>query len=357
MKFIVNSKELSKRITVLNKVASDRNMLPILDHILFDLKKDLTLTASDLELTVSASLSVEISEGEGSVCIGTKLLSDLLKECKDEPLTFECDSYVKVTTSKGSYNLIWCEAKDFPTVSKVKGKKIVVPAKVFLDGLTKTSFAMGDDELRPIMNGVYIETCEGKIGFTATNAHKLCWVISSDFLGDEVSMTLPKKAVLSLKSMIKDGSVTIHVDDKNAFILAGEYKITVRLVEGRYPNFKSVIPQGNDKVLRVNKDDLLGSIKRVGVFSNKASGLIKLSVKDDLEVSAQDLDFAISAKENLNCTFNGEPIEIGFKREFLQEMVSNIDLPEAVITMSTSDKACLFDFENVKMLLMPMLIK
>ena len=357
LKFIINSKEMLKKVTDLKAVIAPKNTLPILDYIKFDLSgSELSMTASDLETSITTKVNVQ-GEGEGSICVMAKLLFDLLREVKDQPITFVLGEELDVITQSGTYTLLTTESDDFPmALGKESGKEYAIPTPILFRGISKTIFASADDELRPVMNGIYVETFGSKIGFTATDAHRLSWVVAEVENVVDASFILPKKTANVLKGITvkMEGSANITVSEKNVFFTLDGYEIAARQVEGKYPNFRAVIPD-NDKKLIVNKDDLLGAIKRVGVFSNKASGLIRFDIGTDLKVSAQDLDYHMKGKETMPCTFDGQPMVIGFKAPFLTEIVSNMEEPEATITLSSSESAAMFNYDGVQMLLMPML--
>jgi len=374
MKFVVSSTELLGHLQGISKVISSKNTLPILDNFLFKLEgTSLEITASDLESTLITQMSLENTDGGGSIAIPAKILLDTLKEFSEQPLTFDINEEtmaVVINSEKGKFSIVGQNGVDFPVLPSIKeDKKIAfnIDADILMSGINKTIFATADDELRPVMGGIFVEAGTDKITFVASDAHKLVRYQRSDArAGENASFILPKKPASLIRNILprEDGQVALEFDDKNAFFTLSEYKVVCRLVEGNYPNYNSVIPSNNPRKVTVDRIELLNTLKRVSVFSNQASNLVKLELTgNQVKVSAQDIDFSISAYERLNCEYDSEEMEIGFKSVFLLEILSNIESPEVVIELADPTRAGLFlpsvsdnDEEDVLMLLMPMMI-
>ncbi len=373
MKFVVSSTELLSHLASISKVISSKSTMPILDNFLFQLSEtELTITASDLESTLITSLGLENIEGEGAIAVPAKLITDTLKEFPEQPLTFQIDSdsyNVEIFSDNGKFSIMGQNAEDFPEQPKLDEEgtsSINVSHVVLQKGIEKTLFATADDELRPVMNGIYIELSPDFMSFVASDAHKLVRYRRLDAKAEfESAFILPKKPAGLLKNLLpkEEFDVKVEFDDKNAFFTLSNYKLICRLVEGNYPSYNSVIPTNNPNKMTIDRLNVLNTVKRVSVFSNAASNLIKLNINENqLIVSAQDIDFSISAVERLNCEYEGEEIEIGFKSTFLQEILSNISTGDVKVEMSDPTRAGLLlpaeneDDEDMLMLLMPMMI-
>lgn len=374
MKFVVSSTELLSHLNAISKVISSKNTLPILDNYLFQLEDSrLTITASDLESTLITSLDLDNTEGSGDVAIPAKLLNDTLKEFPEQPLTFQINletSAIDIYSENGKFSIVGQSGEDFPELPELKEEAaatIDVNHDVLFNGISKTLFATADDELRPVMNGIYVELGEADLTFVASDAHKLVRYRRSDAKAEvESSFILPKKPAALLKNLLpkEEFDVKLQVDDKNAFFTLSNYKLICRLVEGNYPSYNSVIPTNNPNKMIVDRLELYNTIRRVSVFANQASNLVKLHVDDNqLVVSAQDVDFSISAVERLKCQYEGDEIEIGFKSTFLLEILSNLSSSDVKVELSDPTRAGLllpaekdFEEEDVLMLLMPMMI-
>ncbi len=374
MKFVVSSTELLGHLQGISKVISTKNTLPILDNFLFKLEgTDLEITASDLESTLITRMSLDNTDGDGSIAIPARILLDTLKEFSEQPLTFDINLEtlaIVISSEKGKFSIVGQNGVDFPVLPSIKEDKKVainIEADLLLSGINKTVFATADDELRPVMGGIFVEADTDKITFVASDAHKLVRYQRSDAHSEEAaSFILPKKPASLMKNILpkEDGQVALEFDDKNAFFTLSEYKVVCRLVEGNYPNYNSVIPSNNPRKLTIDRIELLNTLKRVSVFSNQASNLVKLELTgNQMRVSAQDIDFSISAYERLNCEYEGDDMEIGFKSVFLLEILSNIESSDVVIELADPTRAGLFlpsgtdnEAEDVLMLLMPMMI-
>ncbi|MBN1387357.1 MAG: DNA polymerase III subunit beta [Bacteroidales bacterium] len=374
MKFVVSSTELLGHLQGISKVISTKNTLPILDNFLFKLEgTNLEITASDLESTLITRMNLDNTDGDGSIAIPARILLDTLKEFSEQPLTFEINLEtlaIVISSEKGKFSIVGQNGVDFPVLPSIKEDKKVafkIDADVLFSGINKTVFATADDELRPVMGGIFIEAETDKITFVASDAHKLVRYQRSDAHSEEnASFILPKKPASLMKNILhkEEGQVTLEFDDKNAFFTLSEYKVVCRLVEGNYPNYNSVIPTNNPRKLTIDRVELLNTLKRVSVFSNQASNLVKLELTgNQIRVSAQDIDFSISAYERLNCVYEGDDMEIGFKSVFLLEILSNIESSDVVIELADPTRAGLFlpsetdnEAEDVLMLLMPMMI-
>lgn len=382
MKFVVSSVELLNYLQTISKVVSNKSTVPALDNFLFKLEQGrLIATASDLETTLTTSIPLEASEGEGIFALQAKILIDTLREFPEQPLNFEIDlekMVVKLNSQNGVYSFVAISGDEYPQTHEIKkddSVSIVVSSEVLYNGLNKTLFATADDELRIVMNGVFIELGNTELTFVASDAHKLVRYRRFDGKSEiENSFILPKKPAALLKNILtkNKSEVTLDFDSKNAFFTVGNYRLVCRLVEGRYPSYNSVIPTNNPNKVIIDRVSLYNTLKRVSVFANAASNLIKFKLTtDNIEVSAQDIDFSISAKESLRCQYDGEGFEIGFKGSFLIEILANIESPNIVIELSDSTRAGLFfaapsedgssdesvdAVEDVLMLLMPMMI-
>ncbi|MBM3420312.1 MAG: DNA polymerase III subunit beta [Bacteroidetes bacterium] len=374
MKFVVSSTELLGHLQAISRVISSKNTLPILDNFLFDLKsKELEITASDLETTLITRLKLENTDGEGSVAIPARILLDTLKEFPEQPLTFDINTAnlaVVINSENGRFNVVGQHGVDFPVLPVIRKDKInsfSLGADLLLSGINRTLFATADDELRPVMGGIFIEASTDSLTFVASDAHKLVRYRRTDAKADSASsFILPKKPASLLKNILgrEEGVVKVEFDEKNAFFTLADYRVVCRLVEGNYPNYNSVIPKNNPRKVSIDRVEFYNSLKRVSVFSNQASNLVKMQFAgNQAMISAQDIDFSISAYERVKCRYEGEEMEIGFKSVFLLEILGNLSSQEVHIELADPTRAGLFlpgetgnDSEDLLMLLMPMMI-
>ncbi len=374
MKFVVSSTELLSHLAAISKVINSKNTLPILDNYLFVLEDNhLTVTASDLESTLITSLELENTSGTGTIAVPAKLMNETLKEFPEQPLTFQIDPEtfaIDIFSQNGKFSIVGQNGEDFPQqplLNESAASTVNVNHSVLLSGINKTLFATADDELRPVMNGIFVELSTEDMKFVASDAHKLVRYKRFDAKADKnASFILPKKPAALLKSLLpkEEFDVKLEFDDKNAFFTLSNFKLICRLVEGNYPSYNSVIPVNNPNKLIIDRVEFYNTVRRVSVFSNQASNLIRLKLAENqLVVSAQDVDFSISAVERLNCQYEGEDMEIGFKSTFLQEILTNLSATDVKVELSDPTRAGLLlpadnenEEENVLMLLMPMMI-
>ena len=344
MKFIVSSTGLFSHLQAISRVINSKNSLPILDCFLMELTDGtLSLTASDSETTLSTSLEVNESDGDGRFAVSSKTILEALKEIPEQPLTFLVNTEnleITVQYQNGKYSL--------------------------MGQINRSLFATADDELRPVMNGIYFDITTEDITFVASDGHKL--VRNKTFVahGDEkAAFILPKKPATLLKNLLpkEQGDVQIDFDDRNATFTLENYSMICRLIEGRYPNYNSVIPQDNPHKATIDRMMLISALRRVSVFSSQASSLIKLRLSENqIQISAQDIDFSTSAEETLTCQYTGSPMSIGFKSTFLIDILNNISAQEILFELADPSRAGVIvpveqeEKEDLLMLLMPMML-
>ena len=371
MNFVVSASTLLKHLKSIGGVLNSSNTIPILDCFLFELAKgELLLSASDMETTITTSLKVETNDS-GSIAIPAKTLLDSLSNLPEQPISFIVDKQkhtVKLKTETGDYNISGQNGAEYPKMPRLDSQSsIVVKSEVLASAINKTIFATGNDDLRPVMSGVYCQFNEENSIFVATDAHKLVRYTRSDAkAGTSASFIMPKKPLNVLKSLLTgvDDAVKVDFNKTNALFSFGNVNMVCRLIDGKYPNYEAVIPKQNPNKLTVDRAAFLGALKRVSVFSNKATHQIRVKVTgSQLRVSAEDLDFANEGHELLTCTYIGEDMEIGFNSRFLLEMVSNLDCDEIMLEMSAPNRAGIIlpavksnPAEDVLMLVMPVML-
>ncbi|MEI6754154.1 MAG: DNA polymerase III subunit beta [Paludibacter sp.] len=376
MKFIVSSTELLSHLQAISRVINNKNSLPILDNFLLHLEgTTLTMTASDIETTLITSMQVETAEGSGKVAVASRLLLDTLREFSDQPLTFNINDSnlaLVISSANGSYNFIGQNGDEYPRMPQLldDARTLVMPVASLSSGISKTLFCTADDELRPVMNGIFFDISSESLTMVATDAHKLVRYTTKHTTvsvaeEETVNFILPKKPANMLKNILpkESGEVEIRFDSKNAHFKLSNYTMICRQVEGRFPNYSGVIPKNNPFKIIIDRVTILNALKRVSVFANQASNLVKLAITNNqIHISAQDIDFSISAEETISCQFEGDPIKIGFKSSFLVEILGNINAADVVLELSDASRAGLIlPFENeeneeILMLLMPMLL-
>lgn len=372
MRFVVSSSALLSRLQSVSRVSNSKNSLPILDCFLFDLvSNQLTITASDSETTMITTLEIIDSDADIRFCINSKTILDSLKEISEQPLTFEINTAnmeIVVNYQNGTFSIVGQHADDYPQTTTLEddATTLDISGEALLDGINRCLFATADDELRPVMNGVYFDITENDLTFVATDGHKL--VRSKNYAvhgSSQSAFILPKKPTTILKNLLpkEQGDVTIRFNDRNACVVMANYTLICRLIEGRYPNYNSVIPLNNPHRATIDRVALLSALKRVLVFSNQSSALIKLNLDNNkLVVSGQDIDFSTSAEESIVCEYNSTPMNIGFKGTFLIDILNNLTGENVIVELADPSRAGVIvpaeqqENEDVLMLLMPMML-
>ncbi|MCR5560399.1 MAG: DNA polymerase III subunit beta [Bacteroidales bacterium] len=371
MEFNVSSAELLKGMMDVAKAVPAKTSLPILEYLLFVLKGDkLEITASDQDLTLRTVVNVDSKE-DGSIAAPAGQLIALFKALPDQPVTikttgeasFECE------WSNGNSSLPYFPASDYPEIKSVEdgALSLVFPAESLIEGIAGTVYATADDEMRPAMNGIFFDIAPESTTLVASDSHKLICYTTADVKASEAaSFILPKKAAGVLRSNLskEDGAVKVMFDSSSASFNFGDTVMICRLVVGKYPRYRDVIPQNNSNVLRIDREQLLSTVRRVSVFANKASNHIKFDLKDgQIELTAQDLGFAIAAYEKLACDYSGDDLTIGFKSSFLIDILSNMNCQTIVLKFADSRRAALIvpseeeaDVEKVCGILMPIMV-
>ena len=373
MKFIVSSLKLLKNLQALSGVIGTKNTLPILDDFLFQLtENELKITTSDLDVTMSVSMVPDMVEGTGEVTIPARLLLEIMKNFPDVPITINVDNNtlaVELIAGEGRYKLAGHKSDEFPQLPVMADTSVwEIPADVLARGFEKTVFATGVDEIRPIMSGVFMEMTENYLTFVATDAHKLVRYRRMDVKSDVVaSFIMPKKPINQLKNILAglaDESVRIEFNKTNASFVFGDYVLICRLLEGRYPKYEAVIPKNNPNQLTIDRQTFLSAIRRVAVFSSKATHQVRFRITgQEIMLTAEDIDFYNEAKERLACSYMGDDMEIGFNSRFFQEMLGNFDSNEVKLEMSAPNRAGILtpvdnenEAEDLLMLLMPVML-
>ncbi|MDL2212727.1 DNA polymerase III subunit beta [Bacteroides sp. OttesenSCG-928-N06] len=371
MKFIVSSTALFSHLQAVSRVINSKNTLPILDCFLFNVEDGtLTVTVSDTETTMVTSLEVNESDANGKFAVLAKTLLDALKEIPEQPITFEVSDNLEISVQyqNGKYSLMAQNADEYPQSASLgeNAVRLEIDSRLLLSGINRTIFATADDELRPVMNGIYFDITADDITMVASDGHKLVRYKTSMAQGSErAAFIFPKKPANLLKGLLpkEQGQVIVEFDERNAIFTLSSYRMVCRLIEGRYPNYNCVIPQANPNKLTIDRLMLIGALRRVSVFSSQSSSLIKLRVNENqVVVSAQDIDFSTSAEETQICQYSDTPMSIGFKSTFLLDILNNIASDEVVVELADPSRAGVIlpidqeEGEHLLMLLMPMML-
>lgn len=373
MRFTVSSSALSSKLNMLAKVIGSKNSLPILDCFLFQVANgEMSITASDSDNVIKSTLALTDHDGEGEFCVPNRVILDALKELPEQPLHFDVDAAgeavaIKIVYQNGLYNFTGQSAEEYPRTQSMNDActTVSLPTEMLINNISRSLFATANDELRPVMNGIYFDLTADALAIVASDGHKL--VRSKNFTIKSESpsaFNLPKKPASLLKNILcKDGDdAIIKFDDRSAEIQFTDGVMRCRLIDGRYPNYNSVIPNNPNEVT-VDRKGLQSALRRVLPFASESSQLIRFHIESGrFEVSSEDIDFSTSAKEQLSCEYNGSPISIGFKGSSLMEILSNLTSDNIIIQLADPSRAGIIvpaeqpENEDILMLIMPMLL-
>ena len=373
MRFTVSSSALSSKLNMLAKVIGSKNSLPILDCFLFQVANgEMSITASDSDNVSKSTLALTDHDGDGEFCVPNRVILDALKELPEQPLHFDVDAAgeavaIKIVYQNGLYNFTGQSAEEYPRTQSMNDActTVSLPTEMLINNISRSLFATASDELRPVMNGIYFDLTADALAIVASDGHKL--VRSKNFTIKSESpsaFNLPKKPASLLKNILnKDGDdAIIKFDDRSAEIQFTDGVMRCRLIDGRYPNYNSVIPNNPNEVT-VDRRGLQSALRRVLPFASESSQLIRFHIESGrFEVSSEDIDFSTSAKEQLSCEYNGSPISIGFKGSSLMEILSNLTSDNIIIQLADPSRAGIIvpaeqpENEDILMLIMPMLL-
>jgi len=369
MKFIVSSSALLKQLQQISGVINANTVLPILEDFLFDVQKNqLSVVATDLETVMKIQLEVEAKD-TGRVCIPAKILMDSLKNIPEQPLTFNIDKNyaVEITSDNGKYKVMGENPDNFPKDPVADDtNSFTISSAALVTAINKTLFAVSNDDLRPAMTGVFFEMNKEGLQFVATDAHRLVRYKRTDVSCPKTdSLIVPKKPLTLLKGAmpVNEDELTVSYNSNHLFVIHGTTQLSCRLIDARFPDYKVVIPTDNPYKLTVNRTDFQGALRRVGIFSNKSTNQVVLSISgSQLQLTAQDIDFSFEGNERMKCQYNGEDLQIAFNAKFLIEMLGATDTEEVTVELSTSTKAGIIrpgeqdENEELMMLVMPLML-
>lgn len=372
MRFTLSSTALNSRLQTLAKVINSKNSLAILESFLFQVHDGkITITASDSENRMTTELPLDESDTEGEFAIPNRTILDAVKELPEQPLTFEVnpETYeVAIEYQNGRYNFTAQNAEEYPQKAPIAedAKTITISAKVLCDNIARTIFATDNNEIRPVMNGIYFDLLPDCLAFVASDGHKLVrcryMAIKSE---EHASFILPKKPAQLLRTVLdkSEDDVTIKFSSNSAEFYFPTGSLSSTLIEGVFPNYNAAIPSDNTNELVIDRKALLGAIRRVLPFASMSSQLIRFRLENgSLELTSEDLDFATSAKEDIVCSYSGTPLQIGFRGDFFSEILNSITTDDIKMLLGDPSRAGIIlpteqpENEDILMLIMPLLL-
>jgi|TARA_A100001011_G_scaffold134917_1_gene142250 DNA polymerase-3 subunit beta len=367
MDFYITKEEVVKSLNLTLGVVEKRQTLPILSNVLLEVdESSLKLTATDLESEISTTSTISNFKSGGKTTAPARKLSDLCRLMPDlaEIHFFLDGDNLKIETESGKYNLSTLPSEDFPVFeTEDTQSQINISSQNLKNLITKTSFAMGNQDWRHYLNGLYMMIDDKVITTVATDAHRLAMATSSlnEASSESTSGIVPRKSINEIGKLVGDESENVVIQLGQTSIAANVSGTTFvsKLIEGKFPDYEQVIPSGESSLLVVDRKNFSESLSRVSVLSSeKYKGVRIITKKNSLNISANNPEKE-QGEENLPCEYQGEEIDIAFNVNYLQEILSTIDSEKIEINFFGSEKSCLItdpNSENLKYVVMPLLI-
>ena len=378
MKLIVSKTAIEMAVKNICRVINSKNALPILGDVLCEAnqaEKTLQLTGSDSETWLQATLMLEECEGEGRFCVSATSLLDALTPLSEQPVTIlattESDNRFTLEHQSGKAYFPIDNADEYPTPQPTgaDSQLIEMDAKELATAIQTVGWATANDDLRPVMAGVYFDIMQDKTVVTASDGHVLMkYTTREDGSGPVGSFIMPKKVAKLLPQMLdwkEYDSCDVMFTERQATIEQSNWSLTFRLVEGKYPNYESVIPKDSPFWMRADRSQLQNSVRKVSPFTNESSMMLRCTIKDNgLLIEGDNYDFAMGANDQIAVEGNNQqPVTIGLKSSSLLAVLQkipgmNVEVdytdPSRAVTIEPVDP--LYQGEEITMLLMPMMV-
>ncbi|MBN1466368.1 DNA polymerase III subunit beta [candidate division KSB1 bacterium] len=368
MNFTISKSDLYEALHKVVGVVPQKTTISILTCILMELQENqLRLTGTDLEISVTHSLQVDGSE-DGAVAVPAKLLVEIVRELPDVPIHIISDvnDRIILRTEKGEYKIATQPREDFPNITVEESEhNFWIDSAHLADMINKTIFAVSNDELRPALTGINVELIDANLLFVGTDGHRLAKIVYKDFraqtVEQRVKMIVPTKALnLLLRNIENANQVNVQIGEDHVVFRLENAVIYSKLVSGAYPNYERVLPDNNDKTLRVNRELLISTLRRVSIFSSSLTNQVRLVLSpDEITIHSEDIEFGAEAKESIPGTFSHESLQIGYNSIYLLDILRHIDTEEIIFYLKDSGSAAIIrpaeqpEHEEITMLLMP----
>jgi len=371
MNFTISKSEFYEALHKVVGVVPQKTTISILTCILFELKdKKLRLTGTDLEISVTHTLAVD-SDDEGAIAVPARLLVEIVRELPDIPINLisEDSDRIILRTEKGEYKIATQPREDFPNITIEESEhNFWIDPKKLTRMTNNTIFAVSTDELRPALTGINVELIGSDLIFVGTDGHRLAKTVLKNFrTGDtdqSLKMIVPTKALnLMLRSLEDAEQVNVQVGEDHVIFRLENAVIYSKLINGAYPNYERVLPVDNDKTLRVNRELLMSTLRRVSIFSSSLTNQVRLVIApEELTIHSEDIEFGAEAHEVIPAAFSDEWLQIGYNSAYLLDILRHIDTEEVIFDLKDGGSAAILhpvdqpEDEDIKMLLMPIRI-
>jgi len=331
MEFSVKKFDLLEELNLTQGVVERKTTIPILSNILFEVKGNrLTITATDLELSVRTSCEAKVKK-EGAGTIPAKKLLELVRLLPDEEIKFKLldNHWVHITCDRRNYKFVGMSKDNFPALPVFPHALVKIPAKLLADVIAKTTFAISLEESRYTLNGALMVLKPGSLTMVATDGHRLAMVETDhkfEGFANETRVLIPKKAMTEVQRLAAESGDNAELefaqDESHLFFQFGRRLLTSRKLTGQFPNYEAVLPRDANKTLVLERNELQDALRRVSQLSDARSHAVKfMFAKEGLEISASSPEYG-EAKEVIEKEFKGEPVAIGFNAQYLLDFLA-----------------------------------
>lgn len=369
MKFTIKKEEILKGLQRIQGVVDKKNTMPILANMLLTAEKGgLEIIATDLEIGLRGKYSAEVA-ASGAVAVSAKKMYEIARELPEEDVQVQVDenNWVKMVSGHSQFKLVGLPKGEYPSLPEVVEEgMIAVSGDVLRDMIRKTLYAVGDNDARYVLNGLFVHLTQAKNGLNirmvGTDGHRLSLVDQVvDAKHKEESVIIPKKAMMELRRLLEeDGSgaeLRVGFSKNHALFKRDGLVMVSKLIDGNYPNYNQVIPAKSTKTVSVPKEQIAHAVKRVSILSKEKTNAVKLQLeKNSIVLSTSNPDLG-EASEELAVDYKGEGLSIGFNSRYLTEVLSAIDGETITISLTDPLSPCLIrevGNEQYKCVVMPM---
>jgi len=366
MKIKLKIEEILNTLQAVIGVVEKKQTLPILSHVLINLNnKILTLTTTDMELEISASKTISNDNENIKFTVYAKDLIDIVKKLPEKTeieLQIE-DEYIYIKTNNNTFKLNTFKSKDFPLLPKTQNNKsILIDQNKLINLIEKTSFSMGNQHIRNYLNGLYLEIDKKNITFVSTDGHRLSIgsLEQKNDINEKISVIIPRKAIIEIIKILdknENKKITIEISENYFLLKNNNKKLITRLIDGKFPDYKNVIPQEFNESIIINKDDFLSNLQQASIFVEERKKCVKLIFKEE-KLNIFSNSERGQAKTQINIKNQKIETKIAFNIHYLISILEKIETKEILMFLPSDNKqSCVItasENKNYQYIVMPM---
>ena len=361
MIFICEKQKLQEGILITQKAITGKSTMPILEGIYINAtKQGLTLIGSDMDVSIETQVEADVIE-EGSVVIDSKMFGEIIRKLPNSDIKIEIieNDTIQITCQKSVFNIVYMKSDEFPSLPTIdEDKQIEVPQNILKNMIKSTSFAIAQDETRPILQGILFELKDKKLNLVALDGYRLA--IKSEYLDNDfdIEVVIPGKTLKEVSKILEDVDSLVNITFTNNHILFNleHTKVISRLLDGKYVNYNSLLPQEHKLLVEINKQELQNGIERASLMAKEGnSNLIKLDFQEDILVLTSNSQFG-KVREEVGINLQGEGVQIAFNSRYLLDVLKNMEDDTVILEMTSSVTPCVIkakQTDSYKYLVLP----